>query len=124
SGTSGGGATTPPPETPMRLTPFPFCATDWNALPATRFPGDRGWADVRIQSFADLCIRRIDFSPGYVSDHWSGKGHVAICLDGQLETDLCDRSIVLRPGMTCQLGERSGRHRSHTADGARVLVIE
>ncbi|TYT25527.1 hypothetical protein FZO89_04205 [Luteimonas viscosa] len=109
----------------MRLTPFPFCATDWQALPATRFPGDRGWADVRIQSFADMCIRLIEFSAGYVSDHWSAKGHVAVCLDGELETELDGgRSIVLQPGMTSQLGDRSGRHRWTTAGGARVLVID
>ena len=64
-------------------------------------------------------------SPGYVADHWCSKGHIIFCVDGELVTDLKDgRSFTLKPGMSYQVADDDGQHRSHTDKGARLFIVD
>jgi hypothetical protein len=50
---------------------------------------------------------------------------VLYCLDGELVTELSDgRRFVLRPGMSYQVADDETPHRSSTAVGARLFIVD
>jgi hypothetical protein len=109
----------------MRLVDIPFQATDWATLPATAHPGAPGAASWRTKQHGDLRVRMIEYSPGYVADHWCEKGHVLLVLEGELHTELKDgRVIVLRPGMSYEVADGAAPHRSSTRTGAKLFVVD
>ncbi len=32
----------------------------------------------------------VEYTAGYVADHWCSKGHILLCTEGELETELAD----------------------------------
>ena len=67
----------------------------------------------------------VEYSPGYVADHWCEKGHILFCVDGELHTELEDgRSFTLKPGMSYQVADGAEPHRSRTAKGARLFIVD
>jgi len=67
----------------------------------------------------------VEYTPGYLADHWCSKGHVLLCLEGELETELDDgRKFTLRPGMSYQVADNAEAHRSSTVAGARLLIVD
>jgi hypothetical protein len=109
----------------MRISDIPFGTTDWSGVEPTRHAGDSGSATWRTQQFGDIRVRMVDYSPGYVADHWCQKGHILLCVDGELHTDLVDgRSFVLQPGMSYQVADGAEAHRSHTEKGARLFIVD
>jgi quercetin dioxygenase-like cupin family protein len=109
----------------MRIIDIPFGTTDWSAIEPTTHPGEAGTATWRTREFGDIRVRLVEYSAGYVSDHWCQKGHIIYCLDGELNTDLADgRSFRLVPGMSYQVADGADAHRSHTAKGARLFVVD
>ena len=67
----------------------------------------------------------MDYSPGYRADHWCAKGHILFCLEGELQTELQDgRTFTLRPGMSYQVADNAEAHRSSTAIGARLFIVD
>jgi quercetin dioxygenase-like cupin family protein len=67
----------------------------------------------------------VDYSPGSKSDHWCEKGHILFCVDGELTTDLKDgRAFTLTPGMSYQVADGADAHRSYTARGARLFIVD
>jgi len=109
----------------MQLSDIPFGTTDWSSVEPTMHKGDKGTAIWRTCQFGDIRVRLVDYSPGYLADHWCQKGHILLCLDGELQTDLADgRSYKLTPGMSYQVADGAEPHRSHTATGARLFVVD
>jgi len=67
----------------------------------------------------------VEYSPGYRADHWCSKGHILLCLEGELHTELADgRVFVLGPGMSYQVADDAEPHRSSTATGARLFIVD
>ncbi|WP_061241844.1 DHCW motif cupin fold protein [Ectopseudomonas composti] len=109
----------------MQISDVPFGVTDWASLPVTEHPGERGVARWRTCQFGSLRVRMVEYSPGYLADHWCHKGHVLLCLEGELNTELEDgRVFVLKPGMSYQVADGAEAHRSSTASGARLFVVD
>ena len=109
----------------MRMANIPFGTTDWSAVEPTTHKGEAGVATWRTRQFGDIRVRMVEYSPGYVSDHWCEKGHIILCVEGELHTDLEDgRSFTLKPGMSYQVADGSEPHRSHTAKGARLFIVD
>ena len=109
----------------MRITDTPFGTTDWTAVPATEHAGETGVATWRTRNFGKLRVRMVEYSPGYQSNHWCTKGHVLLCLEGELVTELEDgRTFTLRPGMSYQVADGAEPHRSHTAGGAKLFIVD
>src|SRR5258708_16254516 len=99
----------------MQIGNVPFGTTDWSAVEPTTHKGDTGLATWRTRQFGDIRVRMVEYSPGYLADHWCQKGHILFCVDGELETDLADgRSFKLMPGMSYPLAPRPAPHHSHT----------
>lgn len=113
----------------MKLREIPFGTTDWSTIAPTEHPGDTGVARWRTQHFgpADdrIRVRMVEYSPGDSADHWCSKGHVLLCLAGELETLLQDgRRFVLKPGMSYQVADGAEPHRSSTAVGATLFIVD
>ena len=109
----------------MQISGIPFGTTDWSEVPATEHAGESGHALWRTRQFADIRVRMVEYSPGYVSDHWCVKGHILLCLSGELHTTLADgRTFVLKPGMSYQVADQAEPHRSQTAVGATLFIVD
>lgn len=109
----------------MKLTDIPFGTTDWSTVEATTHPGEVGTAYWRTRQFADIRVRQVEYSPGYLADHWCQKGHILLCLEGQLDTELEDgRVFTLVAGMSYQVGDKAEAHRSSTATGAKLFIVD
>ncbi len=109
----------------MKLAAIPFCTTDWSAVAPTEHPGEHGKAIWRTQQFGDIRVRVVEYSAGYLADHWCAKGHIILCMQGQLDTELKDgRRFTLKPGMSYQVADADGEHRSSTAQGATLFIVD
>ena len=109
----------------MRIADTPFQTIDWAAVEPVAFPGESGVAHWRTRNLGDIRVRIVDYSAGYKADHWCEKGHVILCVEGELHTELKDGRIeVLRPGMTYQVGDGSDAHRSFSPTGAKLFIVD
>jgi uncharacterized cupin superfamily protein len=109
----------------MQIGNIPFGTTDWSSLARTEHSAAQGQAFWRTQQFGDIRVRMVEYTPGYVSDHWCSKGHVLLCLEGELHTELDDGSVhVLRPGMSYQVADDAEAHRSTSPTGAKLFVVD
>ena len=109
----------------MRLQAIPFGVTEWASIEPTVHAGASGSATWRTQQFGEVRVRWVDYSPGYVADHWCAKGHILLVLEGELTTELSDgRKVVLKPGMSYQVADDTLPHRSSTTGGARLFIVD
>ncbi len=109
----------------MHLSDFPFSTTDWAAVAPEEQRGERGVATRRTRHFGEVRVRLVEYSPGYRADHWCEKGHILLCLEGELHTELRDgRVFVLRPGMSYQVADGAEPHRSFTTTGAKLFIVD
>lgn len=109
----------------MDLIGHAFTTTDWAAVAPTQHSGETGGATWRTQQIGDTRIRQVEYSPGYLADHWCTRGHVLLVLEGSLETELDDgRRVTLEAGQSYQVGTGMEAHRSSTATGAKLFVID
>ncbi len=67
----------------------------------------------------------VEYTPGYLADHWCVKGHILLCLTGELHTELADgRTFKLVPGMSYQVADDAEPHRSSTEFGATLFIVD
>jgi quercetin dioxygenase-like cupin family protein len=109
----------------MDMRDIPFGTTDWSTVERTEHKGETGAAFRRTRDFGGIRVRMVEYTPGYLADHWCVKGHILLCLEGELHTELEDgRKFVLKPGMTYQVADNAEAHRSFTAVGAKLFVVD
>jgi quercetin dioxygenase-like cupin family protein len=109
----------------MEMSAIPFGTTDWSLVEATEHQGERGVARWRTREFGGIRVRMVEYSPGYLADHWCSKGHILFCLEGELATELEDgRRFLLKPGMSYQVADNAEAHRSSTATGAKLFIVD
>ncbi|WP_151445531.1 DHCW motif cupin fold protein [Lacisediminimonas profundi] len=109
----------------MRMQDIPFGTTDWSQVERTEHKGDLGTALWRTRVFGDIRVRVVEYSAGYVADHWCEKGHILFCLEGELHTELQDgRRFVLKPGMSYQVADGAESHRSRAPGGAKLFIVD
>ncbi|HEU4591783.1 MAG TPA: DHCW motif cupin fold protein [Steroidobacteraceae bacterium] len=109
----------------MKIADLPFGTTDWSRVEVTTHPGVAGEARWRTRQFGDVRVRMLEYSAGYLADHWCSKGHFLLCLEGELDTELRDgRRFTLTPGMSYQVADGAEAHRSSTRTGAKLYVVD
>ncbi len=109
----------------MQISGVPFGTTDWSQVERTEHKGARGVAYWRTRTFGDTRVRMVEYTAGYMADHWCVKGHILLCMDGELHTELKDgRVFTLRPGMSYQVADEAEAHRSHTDTGAKLFIVD
>jgi quercetin dioxygenase-like cupin family protein len=109
----------------MRIEKVPFCVTDWRAVQKTEHPGETGVAYWRTVEQGNIRVRIVEYSPGYLADHWCSRGHVLYVLEGELVTELQDgRRFTLRPGQSYQVADNEEPHRSRTEHGDTLFIVD
>ena len=109
----------------MKMTEIPFGTTDWSTITPTEHKGEQGLAYWRTQQFGTIRVRMVEYTPGYLADHWCVKGHILLCIEGELHTELKDgRTFTLKPGMSYQVADDAEPHRSSTGPGARLFIVD
>ncbi|CNE09813.1 DHCW motif cupin fold protein [Yersinia kristensenii] len=109
----------------MNIEDIPFGITNWSAVDKTEHSGDQGIAYWQTQKFGSIRVRMVEYSAGYIADHWCSKGHILLCLDGELSTELDDgRIFTLKAGMSYQVADHAEAHRSSTLSGAKLFIVD
>jgi len=104
---------------------IPFGTTEWSRVDRTEHAGESGRAYWRTRLFGGIRVRMVEYTPGYVADHWCVKGHILFCVEGELHTELKDgRTFTLRPGMSYQVADNAEPHRSSTVAGAKLFIVD
>ena len=109
----------------MNMHDIAFGTTDWTQIERVEKSAKAGKAFWRTRQFGDVRVRMVEYTAGYVSDHWCVKGHILLCLEGELHTELEDgRSYTLGPGMSYQVADNSEPHRSTSIAGAKLFIVD
>jgi hypothetical protein len=109
----------------MQISGVPFAVTDWSQVERIEHKGESGMAYWRTREFGGIRVRMVEYTPKYLANHWCAKGHVLLCIEGQLETELKDgRKFTLTPGMSYQVADNAESHRSFTKNGAKLFIVD
>jgi len=104
---------------------IPFQIIDWDKVPSTEKNGETGTVRSKTLQFDNIRVRIVEYSAGYKADHWCQKGHIIHCLDGEMVSELEDGSkSVFSKGMTYIVSDDLSSHRSTTANGVKLLIID
>src|SRR5687767_12921359 len=109
----------------MKIESFPFQVIDWSKIEKEEHPGITGVATWQTFMMNDIRVRQVEYSAGYVADHWCSKGHIIFCIEGEMETELQDgRKSILSHGMSYHVGDDSEAHRSSTKNGCKLFIVD
>jgi hypothetical protein len=95
-----------------------FQTIDWEDMEKTVHSGETGISIWKTVQFDKLRVRMVEYSPGYLADHWCQKGHIVHCMDGEFKSELATGEIFsLSKGMTYIVSDNLSSHRSFSKDG-------
>ncbi len=104
---------------------IPYRTIDWSKIPRTEHKGETGVAWWRTVQFPGLRVRIVEYSEGYMADHWCRKGHIVHCLQGTLTSELENgETHVLKEGMTYVVSDELSSHRSITKDRVVLMIVD
>ena len=109
----------------MKIENVPFTTISWENQRAITVPGETGFAIVKAVQAGEICLRLVEFTPGYRADHWCSKGHVVFVLSGSLSTVLRDgRAFEAVAGSSFHVGDEEDHHLVETSNGATVFIVD
>jgi hypothetical protein len=102
-----------------------FQIIDWGGLPKTISEGKTGRSISQIIEYPGLKIRMVEYSAGYLADHWCRKGHVVYCIEGEVinEQENGDQFII-KQGMCYIVTDDMSSHRSRTTKKVKLLIVD
>jgi quercetin dioxygenase-like cupin family protein len=104
---------------------IPFQTIKWKLIEKTEHKGETGvtfWQTIQLDG---LRIRLVEYSSGYLADHWCQKGHIVHCLEGEFISELkTGEKIKLTKGETYIVSDELSSHRSISEKGVKLLVID
>ncbi len=102
-----------------------FEKIDWSTIEKTIYPGEKGNATWQTKQYNGLRIRKVEYSAGYLADHWCKKGHIVQCLEGSFVSEMQNGDMfTLTKGMTYVVSDDLSIHRSIAKDGGILLIID
>jgi hypothetical protein len=115
----------------MQIASFPFQTLDWSSIPKEKHKGETGIAWWQVQQVNDIRVRMVEYSPGYKADHWCQKGHIILCLEGEMDTELSagpggkdGRIMKLTQGLCYFVGDNNEAHRTSTSTGCKLFIVD
>ena len=109
----------------MKIEGVPFTSVDWSRAAVSEHAGETGEATWRTIEQGNIRVRMVEYSAGYLADHWCSRGHVIHVLQGTLVTELRDgRVITTEAGSTYIVEENGAPHRSRTEKGAKLFIVD
>lgn len=104
---------------------IPFQTIDWTTIPKVEHKGKTGTSKWQTIQFPGLRIRIVEYSKGYLADHWCQKGHIVHCLEGEFISEVQNSDkISLKKGMTYVVSDDLSSHRSYSKYGVKVIIID
>ncbi len=104
---------------------FPFQVINLQDFPKTEHKAEIGTAYYQTFESQGLRIRTVEYSAGYLADHWCEKGHIVHCLEGTFISELSNgQKFTLTKGMTYLVSDNLSSHRSFSLTGVKLLIIE
>ena len=102
-----------------------YQVVDWDKIQKTEHPGETGTSFWQTLQFDHLRVRIVEYSKGYLADHWCKKGHIVHCLEGEFVNELqTGAKQKITKGMTYIVSDNLSSHRSSTESGVRLLIID
>jgi len=109
----------------MNPSEIPFQSIDWSVIPKTIHPGEKGSATWQTIRFGGLRMRIVEYSAGYLADHWCRKGHIVHCLEGEFVSEMqTGERFILAKGMSYIVSDELSSHRSVSEAGVKLLIID
>ena len=104
---------------------IPFQKIDWTSIEKVEYKGEIGVAIWQTIQYEGLRLRMVEYTSGYLADHWCEKGHIVHCLEGQFMTELSTgEKILLSTGETYIVSDELSSHCSMTEKGVKLLIID
>ena len=104
---------------------IPFQTIDWSTIPKEEHVGEQGTSFWQVVQFPGLRVRIVEYSRGYIADHWCKKGHIVHCLEGEFVSEMENgESVTLTKGMTYVVSDELSSHRSITDNGVKLLIVD
>ena len=110
----------------MNIRDVPFTATDWSQVEPVKHKGKTGASFWRFFEQRNIRLRIVEYSAHFKSDHWCGRGHVLLILEGELIIKLKDgRVITLTPGMSFQVSDdETNPHLACIENRSKVFIVD
>lgn len=107
------------------MTNIPFQSIDWTLVEKTEHAGETGKSFWQTRQFPGLRLRIVEYSVGYLADHWCEKGHIVFCLQGEFISELkTGEKFRLTEGMSYIVSDNLSSHRSYSKNGVKLLIID
>ncbi|MBL7911517.1 MAG: DHCW motif cupin fold protein [Bacteroidia bacterium] len=107
------------------MSKIPFTTIDWTAIEKVEHKGETGTSYWQTLQFGGLRIRIVEYTEGYLADHWCEKGHVVHCLEGDFITELkTGEKISLSKGKSYVVSDELSSHRSFSKNGVKLLIVD
>ena len=107
------------------MSTIPFQTINWNSVEKIEYKGETGIAIWQTIQFNGLRVRIVEYSNGYLADHWCKKGHIVHCLEGAFVSELSTgEKINLAKGETYIVSDELSSHRSVSKNGVKLLIID
>jgi hypothetical protein len=104
---------------------IPFQAINWGSIPKEEHKGEQGTSFWQVIQFQGLRVRMVEYTPGYIADHWCKKGHIVHCLEGEFISEMENgEQSVFTAGMTYVVSDDLSSHRSITIHGVKLMIID
>lgn len=102
-----------------------FQKIDWNSIEKVEHQGENGVAFWQTILYDDLRIRLLEYSSGYLADHWCQKVNIVHCLEGGFTTELqTGEKVNLIKGESYIVSDQMSSHRSYSEKGVKLLIID
>jgi quercetin dioxygenase-like cupin family protein len=109
----------------MDIKNIPFEVFNLDDIIPEEHKGINGKAFWKTVKRGNIRIRIVEYSAGYLADHWCEKGHAVYVLDGDFESELKDgRKYNLSKGMCYLVSDNTDAHRSYTKNGVKLLIVD
>ena len=109
----------------MENSGIPFEVIDWNNIQKVEYAGETGSAYWQTVQYEGLRVRIVEYSKGYLADHWCEIGHIIHCLEGQVIIELKNGTkSELTPGKSYVVSDDLSSHRLVTEKGVKLLIID
>ena len=110
----------------MKIKNVPFSITNWKEVKPVEYKGESGTSFWRTFESGNIRVRVVEYSPGFISDHYCNRGHILQVLKGTLFIKLKDEQVFrLDQGMSFHVeDDETNPHLAYTVIGAKVFIVD